>query len=93
MRAEGWPMFFAKRALRSRNLNVQAGEPFPIQDIRTIRGYGAAYGVPDADRLPLTALDFVEVIDVRDRQMARHVLQQGLAAKTVRKLLGEAEAA
>lgn len=86
-------MYFATRALRARNLTIQAGEAFPIQDIRVIRGYGPAYGVANAETCPLTELGYVEVQDVRDRQMQRHVLQQGLTAKAVRKLMGEAEAA
>jgi len=84
----GWPCFFAKRPLKALNLTIQVGEPFPYQDINVIRGYGPAYGVMDAQSKPASALDYVEVIDVRDRQMLRHVMQQGMTAKVVKKLVG-----
>lgn len=83
----GWPLFFAKRPLKARNLTIRVGEPFPFQDIRVIQGYGAAYGVPDAHTKSASELDYVEVIDVHDQELARHVMQQRLTAPVVNKLL------
>jgi len=87
MLPSGWPIFFAKRALKAKNITIRVGEPFPYQDIRVIQGFGEAYGVKDAMSKSAAELDYVEVVDVHDRQMAKHVLQQGLTAAAVKKTL------
>ena len=87
MLPSGWPIFFAKRALKAKNITIRAGEPFPYQDLKVIQGFGEAYGVKDAHLKSAAELDYVEVVDVHARQMAHHVLQQGLMAATVKKTL------
>lgn len=93
MTPTGWPMFFCAKALRSRNLNVNVGDAFPYQDINVIRGYGAAYGVPNAFSLAPMNLPYVDVIDVGTPAMQRQITQQALSAKAVKKLMGMEAAA
>lgn len=78
------PVHFVRRALEGRR-PLQAGEPFPHQDRRLIRGYSEAYGHPDDGR-PWSELDFVTTIAL-PRDLANRVLVLGLALEEARSLL------
>lgn len=54
-----WPIYVAAHPIEVGHLRLKAGEAFPIQDKRQIRGYGPALGVSDADRRPFLALPYV----------------------------------
>jgi hypothetical protein len=85
----GFPVFFATRPLEAPNVTIRAGDPFPYQDLRTIQGYGEAYGVPDARGKRAEVLDYIEMVDVYDQEVAQYILRQGLAAPIIKKLLRE----
>lgn len=89
----GWPLLFARRDLKSPNLTIRKGEPFPFQDMRVLRGFGAAFGVDDAFTCPAEQLDYIEIVDVGTQFMQRRVMHEGLTASAVKKLLGETHAA
>lgn len=82
-----WPLYFARREIRGRRLVIRRGHLFPTEDKLTIRGFGRALGVEDADRRPFDALPYVQVLDVRSEEMARHVRERGLTYDQARKLL------
>jgi len=55
-------VFVATRALKARHLTLKKGDPFPFQDRAMIRALGPAFGVPNADELPWSELDYVETV-------------------------------
>lgn len=86
MRHQPHPMYFATKALKGR-VSLRVGDPFPVQDKNGVRGFGTAYGVPNAFDLPFDQLPYVEVVDVRSRQNAQRVRESGMDSKAAKKLL------
>lgn len=86
-----WPVYFARTALDAPKLHLAAGQAFPFQDKRTIRGLGPAYGCADADRLSFGELPYVVALNVRTEAMARHILTNGLTLEKARALLTRKE--
>ena len=86
-----FPMYFATKPLKGR-VSLKAGDPFPVQDKNGVRGFGVAYGVPNAFDLPFDNLPYVEVVDVRSRANAQRVRESGMDAKAAKRLV-TAEAA
>lgn len=84
-----FPMYFATKPLKGR-IPLKAGDPFPVQDKNGVRGFGVAFGVPNAFDLPFDQLPYVEVVDVRSRTVAKRVREAGLDVKATKKLLAEA---
>ena len=82
-----WPLYFAKRPLTAKRITLKKGEPFPIQDKGYIRGLAAAFGVPNADRVRFSELDYVEMVDVQSLEKGRHILERGLTAEQARKVM------
>ena len=54
-------IFVATRQLRSRTVNLEPGDPFPIQQKWAIRDLGPSFGVAEAARWPFSRLDYVRV--------------------------------
>lgn len=82
-----WPCYFATRPCRAPKLVMDAGDPFPMQDKQIIRGYGAAFGCPNADALPFSELPYVTVLDVGSEDIARRIREQGIKLKDAQRLL------
>ena len=59
-------VYVAALPLAGSSLTLAVGDPFPVQDKHAIRGFGRAYGIPDADTLPWEDLPFVAAIPRRD---------------------------
>ena len=72
-------MYFATRPLTWKSLGLRAGDPFPFQDKPTIRGFGPAYGVPHADRMPFADLSYVQALNVRTEANRRYITQHNLS--------------
>ena len=86
----GWPMYFARLALKSGKVPYRKGDMFQMQDKGYIRGLGIAYGVLDADVVPFASLPYVETVNVRDRRTMYQVIQQGMNADAAKKLVADA---
>lgn len=82
---DGVPLYFATRDLGGRN-RLTAGELFPHQDKRLVRGYAEAYGVADGDRRPWDQLPFVATV-VLPAALAQQVVAQNLSLEEARMLL------
>lgn len=87
-----WPVHFATKSMKARALNVRAGDPFPLQDRASIRGYGAAYGVPDAHTRSFSDLGFVTTLDVRSEDVARQIREQRLSLREAQRLVQQGAA-
>jgi hypothetical protein len=86
-----WPLYFARAALPVEGrVPIAAEKPFPFQDKATIRGFGPAYGVPDADRLPFAALPYVRALNVRTAANARYIRERDLTYREACALLAGA---
>ena len=88
-RVDAWPLYFAKESLDALRIKLKAGQVFPMQDKFIIRGYGRAYGVPDADRVSFGDLPYVQVLNVGTEDLARQIVERNLTFKDAKKLVGQ----
>ena len=86
-----WPIYYAKRDLDARRVQLKAGDLFPLQNKAYIRGLGPSYLVDDADRRPFASLDYVETLNVGSEEMARMIQQQGLKLPEAKRSLRAAK--
>jgi hypothetical protein len=82
-----WPLYFARRSLPHARVPIEANRPFPFQDKATIRGFAAAYGVADAERVPFDRLPYVRVLNARSEANARYIRERGLSYAEAQALL------
>lgn len=82
-----WPLYFAAKPLKTAKTVIQKGEAFVIQAKDYIRGLGTAYGVTDAWTRPFGDLPYVRVLNVRSKQTASLITQQGLGYDQAAKLV------
>jgi hypothetical protein len=71
-------VYFARRPLTSRNIELRVGEQFPLQAKGQIKALGRAFGVLDADRRAFHELNYVGVLIV-PRHLYREVRAQNLS--------------
>lgn len=88
-----FPYYFVKQDLNGVRLKLKAGDPFPIQQKPVIRGLAKSYGVEDAELIPFDQLPYVDVVDVRSKQMAKRIQDEHLRAPAVKKLVKAGEVA
>jgi hypothetical protein len=84
---EIWPLYFAKKALDAKRVKFKEGQPFPLQDKFTIRGYARAYGVENGDAVPFGELPYVQVLNVGAEDVAKHILDRNLSFRDAKKLV------
>lgn len=66
---DGWPIYFAREPLNAPFVQLQIGDPFPLQRKDQIAGLGNGFGVPDADKRPFHELPFVGLLRVPSRKL------------------------
>jgi hypothetical protein len=57
-------IYFSRKRLLARNVELEIGSQFPLQAKDQIRALGASFGVHDADRLPFHELPYVGALVV-----------------------------
>jgi hypothetical protein len=62
-----WPVYFASRDITLRNLEVKAGELFPVQRKSTVRDFLRSFHPTNIDRLPLSELKMLKTLYVPER--------------------------
>ena len=88
----GWPMYFLARAPRvagRRLVGLTAGDAWPWQDKRIIRGFGASFGVGDAMDRAWADLDYVATINVDNEDMRRSIIERGMNLQAAQRMLGQ----
>jgi hypothetical protein len=57
-------IYFSRKRLLARNVELEIGSQFPLQAKDQIRGLAVSFGVRDADRLPFHELPYVGALVV-----------------------------
>jgi hypothetical protein len=83
----GTLVHFSTRDLKSRNVKLTKGCPFPSQDRDAIRGLGAAFGVTDSLTKRLVELPYVTSVVIPDHEYAAKVIRDKIPLTTVLKAL------
>lgn len=85
-----WPMYFLTRdpIVKGRRLGAcRAGDPFPWQDKRIIRGVGNSFGVANAETAMWSTLDYVTTINVHSEDQRRSLMERGATLQAAQDLL------
>lgn len=83
----GWPLYFCRRSIRGAKVRILPGQPFPMQDKQTIRGFASAAGVKNPDRLSFAELPYVQVLDVQSAEIAQQIMERGLSYEEAQQLV------
>jgi hypothetical protein len=81
-----WSMFFAKLPLKARGWDLKVGDPFPVQDKRTIRGMASAYGFTGLEQTPFNELPYVDIVTFKGKPIGEDLAHLGLTARDARAL-------
>jgi hypothetical protein len=72
------PVHFVGKDLHGTRVTLTRGELFEVQDKRSIRLWGEAYGVPDTATRPFHELGFVTTVVAPCAEVANDIVTKGL---------------